>query len=121
MPGLFHGTPLERPVTCEHCGRALAECRCPRDARGEVCPARDQPARVQRERRRGSFTTVIMGLDPVATDLPALLKELRKRLATGGSIAGTKEEPTIELRGDHRDRLIELLRERGYPAKASGG
>ena len=85
-----------------------------------MCLPKDQPARVQREKRRGKITTVILGLDPVATDLPALLKDLRKRYATGGSIAGSKAEPTIELQGDHRDRLLGLLRERGYPAKASG-
>lgn len=121
MPGLFDGTPLERPVTCEHCRKPLAECACPRNARGELCLPKDQPARVQRERRRGKFTTVISGLDPDASDLPALLKELRKHLATGGSLAGSKDEPTIELQGDHRDRLVDLLRERGYPAKPSGG
>jgi translation initiation factor 1 len=121
MPGLFDGTPLERPVTCEHCRKPLAECACPRNARGELCRPQDQQARVQRERRRGKFTTVILGLDPAATDIPALLKELRKRFATGGAIAGSKTEPTIELQGDHREPLVALLRERGYPAKPSGG
>ena len=34
MPGLFDGTPLVRPVTCQRCGKPLADCRCPRDAAG---------------------------------------------------------------------------------------
>jgi len=118
MPGLFAGTPLERPVTCERCSLALEECRCPRGASGAVLLPKDQPARVRREKRRGKFTTVISGLDPTATPLPALLKEFRTLLATGGSVNGAHE---IELQGDHRVRLVEFLKSRGYPAKSAGG
>lgn len=118
MPGLFAGTPLERPVTCERCSLALAECLCPRDASGAVMLPKDQAARVRREKRRGKITTVVSGLDPSATSLPALLKELRTLLATGGSVNAAHE---IELQGDQQGRLVELLKSRGYPAKAAGG
>ncbi len=118
MPGLFDGTPLERPVTCERCAEPLERCRCPRDASGALLLPEDQPARVRREKRRGKFVTVVTGLDPDATDLSSLCAELRKRFSTGGTVTKGGE---IELQGDHRDRLVELLRERGYPAKAAGG
>lgn len=118
MPGLFSGTPLERPVTCEYCERPRTECACPRDASGRLKLPKDQPARISRQRRSGNKTvTLITDLDPVATDLPALLKELRASCACGGSIA----EGIIELQGDHRDRALALLKERGYPAKLAGG
>ena len=118
MPGLFAGTPLERPVTCEVCGEVIAECRCPRTKSGRVLLPKDQPARVQRERRGGGKTvTVISGLDPVASDLPGLLKKLKTACAAGGGVNGE----TIEIQGDHRDKIVELLRAIGYPAKASGG
>lgn len=118
MPGLFDGTPLERPVTCERCGKTIDRCACPRDASGGVCPPSLQPARVRREKRRGKFVTVVAGLDPVATDLVALAAELRKRFSTGGTVTKDAE---IELQGDHRERLVALLKERGYPAKPAGG
>jgi len=118
MTGLFAGTPLERPVTCERCSLPLAQCRCPRDASGAVTLPKDQPARVRREKRRGKITTVISGLDPSATPLPGLLKELRTLLATGGTVNDAHE---IELQGDHQARMVELLKSRGYPAKAAGG
>jgi len=121
MAGLFDGTSLERPVTCERCERPLDECECPRDASGEILLPRDQPARVQREKRRGKQVTVISGLDPEATDLRALLKDLRGRLGAGGTIAGDGADAVIEVQGDHADRLVALLKERGYPAKRSGG
>jgi len=121
MPGLFDGTPLERPVTCSVCERPLDECTCPRDASGDVRLPRDQPARVRREKRRGKVVTVVAGLDPVATDLPALLEELRRGLGAGGTVTGEADERRIELQGDHRDVVVERLVGLGYPAKLAGG
>jgi len=117
MPGLFDGTPLERPVTCESCGKALPECTCPRDASGKVCRPQDQEARVRREQRRGNWVTVVGGLDPRATDLKALLKDFKARCAAGGTVL----DDGIEIQGDYRDRVVQVLKERGYPAKPAGG
>ncbi len=117
MPGLFAGTPLERPVTCERCTLPLDACRCPRAADGRVLLPKDQPARVRREKRAGKTVTVIAGLDPSATDLPAMLATLKKQLATGGTVSAG----AIELQGDHRERILAHLLALGYPAKAAGG
>ncbi len=118
MSGLFAGTPLERPVTCEACGRTLAECSCPRDAAGRVLLPSNQPARVRREKRSGGKTvTIVTGLDPVASNLIEMLRELKTKCATGGSAA----HEHIKLQGDHRETVIEYLKAKGYPAKAAGG
>ena len=117
MPGLFAGTSLERPVTCAVCGRATDECACPRNAAGDVMLPRDQAARVRREKRRGKIMTVVAGLDAHATDLPALLKDLRRTFAAGGAV----HDDGVEIQGDHRDALVALLIDRGYPAKPAGG
>jgi translation initiation factor 1 len=119
MPGLFAGTPLERPITCARCERPLTECRCPRGISGKVLLPRDQPARVRREKRSGKTVTVIAGLDPAASDLPDLLKQLKSTLATGGTIGGGGAE--IEVQGDHRERVVAFLKGLGYPAKPAGG
>jgi translation initiation factor 1 len=121
MGGLFDGTPLERPVTCDRCGRAIADCACPRDASGAVTTPRDQPARVRREKRRGKWVTVVTGLDPVASDLPGMLRELRRSLGAGGSVTSPGGAPAIEVQGDHADAVMAYLVERGYPAKRAGG
>ena len=55
--------------------------------------------------RRGKTVTVVTGLDPVATDLGGLLKRLRGALGTGGTVTGG----TIELQGDHRERVVAML------------
>ncbi len=115
--GLFDGTSLERPQTCAVCERPDSDCACPRDARGQVCRPQDQPARVQRERRRGKWVTVVSGLDPQASDLAKLAKQVKKKCSAGG--AATADG--LEVQGDHRDVLVGWLKGMGYPAKASGG
>lgn len=117
MGGLFAGTALERPVTCEVCGLAEADCGCPRDAAGRVCRPADQAARVRREKRRGKWTTVVSGLDPHASDLPAMLREAKRHCAAGGAVTGDG----FELQGDRRDWLVDWLAAAGYDAKAAGG
>lgn len=117
MPGLFAGTSLEQPVTCAVCGQPTDACGCPRDAVGNVCRSQDQPARVQREKRRGKWTTVVLGLDPAASDLPAMFKVVKKQCSAGGTVTAYG----FEVQGDHRDRLVDWLKAQGYPAKPAGG
>jgi translation initiation factor 1 len=117
MGGLFDGTPLERPVTCERCGSPRAACACPRNGAGEITLPASQAARVRREKRGGKVVTVVTGLDPVATDLATLLKQLRVALGAGGTV----KDGVLELQGDQRAALVERLRALGYPAEPAGG
>ena len=117
MSGLFDGTSLERPVTCEACKEPLEACRCPRNAEGEILRPQDQPVRISREKRRGKVVTVITGLDPVANDLGALLASLKSTLAAGGAVRDGK----VEVQGDHRKRVMAVLTEQGFRPKLSGG
>jgi translation initiation factor 1 len=115
--GLFDGTKIEQPVTCERCTKSHALCTCPRDAKGKVVTPSQQQVRIQRESRGGKTITVIRGLGYRPADLTPLLKELKSTLATGGSVDGD----AIQLQGDHRDRLVTLFKNRGFPAKPAGG
>jgi translation initiation factor 1 len=118
MSGLFDGTSLERPVTCEVCNRPMAQCACPRSESGVILLPNDQPARVGREKRRkGKTVTVITGLDPVASNLDTILAKLKSACAAGGTI----NEGKIEIQGDHHEQALSILRDLGYPAKLSGG
>lgn len=121
MSRLFAGTPFDQPATCEQCGRTHGECACPRHRlSGKVVTPAEQALRIRREKRGGKFVTVVDGFaerSEKTNDLPALLKALKARLATGGSHTPT----TIEVQGDHRDRLVEHFKSLGYPAKAAGG
>lgn len=111
MSGLFAGTPLERPVTCAVCEKTLEECVCPRDGDGEVLPPADQKAIVRLEKRKkGKVVTTISGLDPQASDLKAILKKLKSVCGSGGTIS----DNTIEVQGDHREKVAVELRKLGY-------
>lgn len=115
--GLFDGTSLERPITCANCEKPMDACQCPRDTKGNVLLPRDQHARVQREKRKGKWVTVVRGLDASASDLPALLKQFKQQCSAGGGL----HDDGFELQGDHRDMLVEKLKQLGYPAKSAGG
>jgi len=116
--GLFDGTPLERPVTCDRCGRAEADCDCPPEPPPSSAPApAEQHPRVRRERRRGKWNTVVAGLQGEAADLKPLLKELRTKLGAGGGLS----DGELVLQGDHREAVVEHLVALGYRAKSAGG
>jgi translation initiation factor 1 len=53
---------------------------------------------------------VIEGLDPNDIDLEDLSKYMKGKLACGGTVKGN----SIELQGNHRERVKELLADKGY-------
>lgn len=59
------------------------------------------------------MVTVIRGLPEAGNDLPALLTKLKSRCGTGGTL----QEGELELQGDQRTRVAELLKELGYRVK----
>jgi translation initiation factor 1 len=73
-----------------------------------------QTARLSVEKRnRGKTVTVIRGLSARDNDLPELLARLKDRCGAGGSIDGD----TLEIQGNHQERLRSLLGEIGYRLK----
>jgi translation initiation factor 1 len=74
---------------------------------------------VHRERggRGGKTVSVIVGVKSTPPGRKALLKHLKNKLGTGGTIKGE----TIEIQGEQRARIVELLNELGYKAKVAGG
>ena len=69
--------------------------------------------RIERAKRRGKTVTVVEGLPRNSAFLKQLAGELKKKLATGGKII----EDRIEIQGDHRERLRELLGAKGWVVK----
>ena len=102
---------------CPNCLRAVRDCVCKKGTPGKV--ASDSVVRVSRETqgRKGKGVTVISGLGLPAEQLETLATELKKRCGSGGSV----ENGRIEIQGDHRDRLVQELTQRGFKAKRAGG
>lgn len=82
-------------------------------------PAAPARVRVGREvaGRGGKGVSVISGLPLAGADLEALASRLKRLCGAGGAV----RDGTIEIQGDHRDRLVAELRVLGYDAKRSGG
>ena len=79
----------------------------------------NQPVYVHRDRsgRGGKTVSVIKGVKTTAAGRKALLKHLKSKLGTGGTVKGDE----IEIQGEQRERIAELLNELGYKAKVAGG
>lgn len=116
---IFAGTQFYAEPKCDSCGRLETECQCPLEQpqRDLVEPAK-QTARIYKEKRKkGKVVTVVRGLEAADNDLPALLKTLKNHCGAGGNIDGD----TVEIQGDHRDRVAAKLAEIGYRTKRVGG
>jgi len=66
-----------------------------------------------KERRRGKVVTVVKPFFLAKSDLQALVKRLKKRLGTGGTV----KENTLEFQGDIPDILRTHLEALGYRFK----
>ena len=67
--------------------------------------------------RGGKGVSVISGLPLTGEALEELATRLKKSCGAGGAV----KDGTIEIQGDHRDRLVAELGKLGYDAKRSGG
>lgn len=67
--------------------------------------------------RGGKGVSVISGLPLAAADLEALAGRLKRLCGAGGAV----RDGSIEIQGEHRDRLVAELRKLGYDAKRAGG
>lgn len=84
----------------------------------DLSPAR-QNLRIQASRsgRKGKTVTVVSGFQHSPDRLAQLLKQLKTQCGSGGTL----KDGTIEIQGDRRSQLLEILTKLGYEAKISGG
>ena len=81
-------------------------------------PARARAiVRLDRKGRGGKSVTIIEGLSISAKDSEKLLKQLKTKLGTGGSV----KNGSLEIQGDHCDTVIAELTRIGCKPKRSGG
>lgn len=101
---------------CPDCNLAIASCICKASSSQVIG---DGVVRVSLETkgRRGKGVTIIKGvpLDAIA------LAELGKQLKTASGTGGTTKNGIIEIQGDHRDMVMERLKQGGWQPKCSGG
>ncbi|CAI0755497.1 stress response translation initiation inhibitor YciH [Serratia proteamaculans] len=88
----------------------------------EVKPQRDKGdgiVRIQRQTsgRKGKGVCLISGVDLDDAALEKLAAELKKKCGCGGSL----KDGVIEIQGDKRDLLKQLLEAKGMKVKLAGG
>jgi translation initiation factor 1 len=118
------------------CGPQYQQMIPPRDSRvvysttdGDLRRARDpglterradgNTVKVRREvaRRRGKAVTTVSGVPIGDVELRALAGRLKKRCGVGGSA----KNGVIEIQGDHRAIVVEVLKAEGYSPVLAGG
>jgi translation initiation factor 1 len=67
--------------------------------------------------RRGKAVTTVSGVPVDDAGLKELAGKLKKRCGVGGSVKGG----VIEIQGDHRDVVVEILEAEGYTPVLAGG
>lgn len=86
----------------------------------EALPPNQQKLRVwiDRKQRKGKEVTLIAGFSGSQDQL----EELARWLKTKCGVGGAAKDGEILLQGDHRDKVVQLLLEKGYSqTKKAGG
>ncbi len=112
--GLVYSTDAGR--MCPLCRQPVGNCRCssvvnraPSDGVVRVA--------IQTKGRAGKGVTLVQGLALDAVALAAMGKQLRTACGCGGTV----KDGVIEVQGDHRDRIVEMLKAQGLVVKRAGG
>jgi translation initiation factor 1 len=100
-------------ASCAGCGWPLGDCRCAKDLDEPVPERIVARLRVEKKGRGGKTVTIVEGLPRNARFLDGLAQDLKKACGTGGTVT----ERAIELQGDRRERVREILSKKGIAVK----
>jgi translation initiation factor 1 len=77
----------------------------------------EDPIICKYEKRKGKPITILEGYTGATEDFKLLAKELKTTLSVGGSFKDDK----IIIQGDYRDKIMQILKEKGFSVKRVGG
>lgn len=77
----------------------------------------EEPLLCKYEKRKGKPITIIDGYTGADSDFKKLAKDIKTRLSVGGSFKNDQ----IIVQGDYRDKIMEILKEKGFKVKRVGG
>jgi len=82
-------------------------------------PPKEQTAYLRRETkgRGGKAVSLVQNLTLSDADLKSLAKQLKQACGSGGTI----KDGVIEIQGEHREKIADVLRKLGYKVKIAGG
>jgi len=77
----------------------------------------DEPLICKYEKRRGKPITIIEGYNGAVKDFNILAKEIKTKLSVGGSF----KNESIIIQGDYREKIMKILKDKGFSVKRVGG
>jgi translation initiation factor 1 len=77
----------------------------------------DDPILCKYEKRKGKPITILEGYTGASEDFKILAKEIKTKLSVGGSFKDDK----IIIQGDYRDKIMKMLKDKGFNIKRVGG
>lgn len=77
----------------------------------------EDPIICKYEKRKGKPITILEGYTGATEDFKALAKAIKTQLSVGGSF----KNDTIIIQGDYRNKIMEILKEKGFNVKRVGG
>lgn len=77
----------------------------------------EEPILCKYEKRKGKPITIIDGYNGATQDFKKLAKEIKKKLSVGGSF----KDDSIIIQGDYRDKIMTILKDKGFNVKRVGG
>ena len=77
----------------------------------------DEPIICKYEKRKGKPITILEGYTGANEDFKLLAKEIKQKLSVGGSFKDDK----IIIQGDYRDKIMQMLKGKGFNVKRVGG
>lgn len=77
----------------------------------------EDPIICKYEKRKGKPITILEGYTGANEDFKVLAKEIKQRLSVGGSFKDDK----IIIQGDYRDKIMQMLKDKGFNVKRVGG
>jgi translation initiation factor 1 len=98
---------------CPKCGQPERGCRCGEKSAERVPDRPVAKLRMEKAGRGGKTVTVVYGLPRNEDFLKTLAQELKRACGTGG----TATDEGVELQGDIRDRVRDLLVKKGFQVK----
>ena len=109
-----YSTEEGRRRLCPKCRWPAADCRCSgRQPADEPVPARIVAKLRLEKRPSGKSVTIVEGLPKNERFLMELAKDLKRACGAGG----TAGEQSVQLQGDQREKLRDLLARRGWTVK----
>jgi translation initiation factor 1 len=106
---------------CPSCRNPATKCTCKKKktSKKQSIHPNDGIVRIRREvkGRKGKTVTTILGIPLNDTELKQFAKILKRKCGTGGTV----KDGVIIIQGDHRETLLDEIKQQGYNVKLAGG